>query len=70
MKKPSQSETKNIPIIRKSIVAKKSIKKNEVFSENNLDIKRPGTGLSPMIWDKIIGTRSIKDFDIDELIIK
>lgn len=70
VKKPSQSETKNIPIVRKSIVAKNPIKKDEVFSENNLDIKRPGTGLSPMIWDKIIGTRSIKDFDIDELIIK
>jgi len=70
VKKPSQSETKNIPVVRKSIVAKTPIKKDEVFSENNLDIKRPGTGLSPMIWDKIIGTRSIKDFDIDELIIK
>ena len=67
-KKPSSSEIKNIPIARKSIVAKKIIKKGEGFSEENLTVKRPGTGLSPMLWDKIIGTRATKNFDLDELV--
>jgi N,N'-diacetyllegionaminate synthase len=68
VKKPSPSEIKNIPIARKSIVAKKIIKKGEGFSEENLTVKRPGTGLSPMLWDKIIGTRATKNFDLDELV--
>ena len=67
-KKPSSSEIKNIPHARKSIVAKKIIKKGEGFSEENLTVKRPGTGLSPMLWDKIIGTRATKNFDLDELV--
>jgi len=68
IKKPSQSEIENIPIARKSIVAKTPIKKGELFSEENLTVKRPGTGLSPMLWDKIIGTRATKNFDLDELV--
>ena len=68
VKKPSRSETKNISIARKSIVAKKSIKKGEFFSENNLTIKRPGTGISPMEWDDVIAQKSNKSFSIDELI--
>ena len=70
VKKPSPSETKNIAVIRKSIVAKKDIKKGEVFSDSNLDIKRPGTGLTPMIWDELIGSRATKDFHMDELITR
>ena len=52
----SKSELKNIHIVRKSIVTKTKIKKGEIFRENNLIIKRPGTGVSPMKWDKIIGS--------------
>jgi N,N'-diacetyllegionaminate synthase len=68
IKKPSNSESKNINIARKSIIAKSLIKKGEIFTENNITIKRPGSGISPMQWDKVIGTRSQKDYKEDELI--
>lgn len=68
VKKPSKSEVKNIDIVRKSIVAKKSIKKGELFSEKNLTVKRPGIGISPMEWDNIIGKKSEASFAIDDLI--
>ena len=67
-KEPSKSELKNISIARKSIVAKKKILKGEIFNENNLTIKRPGNGISPMLWDKIIGLKSKKNYQIDDLI--
>lgn len=69
LKEISRSEEKNISIARKSIVAKKFIKKGEIFSENNITTKRPGIGISPMKWDIIIGEIAIKDFEEDELII-
>lgn len=65
-KKPSQSETPNIPIARKSIVASKNIKKGERFTEDNLTTKRPGNGISPMLWDTFIGTVTGKDYFKDE----
>ena len=68
VKKPSQSEIPNIDIVRKSIVAKITIKKGDVLNENNLTIKRPGRGLSPMHWDKVINTKAKKDYQEDELI--
>ena len=68
IKKPSPSEMKNMPIARKSIVAKRSIKKGEKFSEDNLTVKRPGTGLRPMEWDDILKQRSKFNFNVDELI--
>ena len=68
IKKPSNSETKNISIVRKSVVASCNIKKGEVFSEENLGTKRPGTGISPMFWDDIIGQIAKKDFLEDEKI--
>jgi N,N'-diacetyllegionaminate synthase len=68
VKRPSASEFKNIPIARKSIVAAKNIVKGETFSERNITVKRPGTGISPMQWDKILGKRAIKNFKKDELI--
>lgn len=68
VKTPTESEKKNRPIARKSLVAKESIKIGELFSEENLDIKRPGTGLSPMLWDEIIGSKANKDYKSDELI--
>lgn len=67
-KEPSESEKKNISIVRKSIVAKHCIKANEVFTEENLTTKRPGTGLSPMYWDRVINERAKRDFSVDELI--
>ena len=67
-KKPSPSEVKNIPVVRKSIVAGKQIKAGELFSEKNLMIKRPGTGISPMRWDEVLRGRSQKDFKKDDLI--
>jgi len=68
VKKPSHSEIKNIQIARKSIVAKKCIKKGEPFTENNLTVKRPGMGISPMEWDDYMGKIANKDYDLDELI--
>ena len=68
LKNPSPSEIKNIPIARKSIVAKKSIKKGELFTEENLTVKRPGTGISPMEWDTILNKESNFDYNIDQLI--
>ena len=68
IKRPTKSELLNIKLIRKSIVAKKKIRKGQILSEKNLTIKRPGTGLSPMKWDQIIGSIAKKDFNEDELI--
>jgi len=68
IKKPSKSETPNIQIARKSIVAKTTIYKGERFTETNLAIKRPGNGLSPMRWDEIVGTIASKDYQEDELL--
>lgn len=69
-KKPSASEIKNIDIARKSIVAKKNIKKGELLTEENLYIKRPGNGISPMYWYDVLGTNAVKDFAEDELITR
>ena len=68
VKTPSKSEEKNISIVRKSIVAKKNISKGDLFSAENLTTKRPGSGLSPMCWDEVIGQKAKKDFRRDELI--
>lgn len=68
IKKPSKSEEKNIKIVRKSIIANCIIKKGEIFTKNNITVKRPGNGISPMRWDEIIGQRSNKDYQKDELI--
>jgi len=68
VKKPTPSETPNIKIARKSIVASSHIKKGEHFTEENLAIKRPSTGINPMRWDEVVGTVAIKDYGMDELI--
>lgn len=70
VKKPSESEMKNIEIARKSIIASKSILKGEIFTEENLTIKRPGTGISPMKWNEVIGKFAQKDYLTDDLIEK
>lgn len=68
IKKPSESEMKNIEIARKSIVASAQISKGEIFTEENLTIKRPGTGISPMKWDEVIGKVALRDYSTDDLI--
>lgn len=68
IKKPSQSEIKNMAITRKSIVALRAIKSGEIFSIGNLAVKRPGTGISPMDLNKIIGKIARRDFLPDEQI--
>jgi N-acetylneuraminate synthase (EC 2.5.1.56) len=67
-KKVSEAEMKNRLVARKSIVAKCAIKAGEVLSENNITTKRPGSGISPMKWNQVIGTRAVRDFEEDELI--
>lgn len=68
IKKPASAEIKNIAIARKSIVARRAIRKGEIFSEENITVKRPGTGISPMKWDEVIGTAAMRDYGEDELI--
>lgn len=68
IKRPSASELKNKPIARKSLVAKRAIRTGEPFSVENLGTKRPGTGISPMRWDEVVGRLAPRDFATDELI--
>jgi N,N'-diacetyllegionaminate synthase len=68
VKRPSNSESRNLGVIRKSIVANQSIQAGDEFTNLNLATKRPGTGLSPMLWDSIMGTKAKRDFEPDDLI--
>ncbi|HSC81479.1 MAG TPA: N-acetylneuraminate synthase [Chitinolyticbacter sp.] len=68
IKQPTPSEAKNRPIARKSIVAACAIRAGEVFSADNLTIKRPGTGISPMRWPELIGRTASRDYAEDEVI--
>jgi len=68
IKRPAAAEIKNIAIARKSIVARCAIKKGETFTEGNITVKRPGTGISPMKWDEVLGTVAMRDYQEDELI--
>jgi N,N'-diacetyllegionaminate synthase len=68
IKKPSKSELKSKDIVRKSIVARREIKKGEIFTEDNITVKRPGTGISPMRWYEVLGKVAPKDYKEDELI--
>lgn len=67
-KEPSESEKKNIDIVRKSIVAKCDIKAEDLFTEHNLTTKRPGIGISPMRWSEVINQKALKNYKADELI--
>ncbi len=67
-KKPTASEIANKAVARKSIIAACYIKKGETLTEKNLTTKRPGNGISPMNWYKVLGTKAIRDFQEDELI--
>lgn len=64
----TESESKNKSVARKSIVAAKQIKKGEIFTAENLSVKRPGTGISPLKWHDILGKKSQFDYDKEELI--
>jgi N,N'-diacetyllegionaminate synthase len=68
IKRPSPSEVKNKPIARKSLVANQPIKAGELFSAENITAKRPGSGISPMRWDEVLGKVAQKDYEKDELI--
>ena len=68
VKRVTDSERPNIEIARKSIVAIRPIKKGEILTEENIYVKRPGNGVSPMLWDQTIGSEAIRDFAPDELI--
>jgi len=68
VKQLTSSEAYNRPIARKSIVASRPIKAGEILTVENLTTKRPGTGVSPMEWDKVVGSRAVQSFKADELI--
>lgn len=67
-KRVAESERPNIEVARKSIVASRPIAAGEIFTEENITVKRPGNGISPMKWDSVIGQRAKKDFPYDSLI--
>lgn len=66
VKEPTPAERPNIPIARKSIVAATAIQRGELFTEENLTAKRPGTGLSPMLWESVVGQTAPHDFEPDQ----
>lgn len=68
IKRPTASERANLPIVRKSIVASRAIQAGEPFSAENITAKRPGTGISPMYWDALIGRKAMRFYAPDELI--
>ena len=68
VKAPMAVEMKNIAVVRKSIVAKVRIRQGEPLTVDNLTVKRPGTGISPMRWDEIVGTVAQRDYEPDDLI--
>lgn len=68
IKRSSASETKNKAVARKSLVASRAIRAGEAFTEENVTVKRPGTGLSPMRWDEVLGQHAPRDFAPDDLI--
>jgi len=68
IKRAGPSEVRNISIVRKSIVAACPIRQGETFSFDNLIVKRPGSGISPMLWDEVVGKIAHRDFAMDELI--
>ena len=68
VKRPSLSEIKNMAVARKSLVASRLIKVGEKFTSENMTVKRPGTGVSPMRWDEIVGKTALRGYMADELI--
>ncbi|MEX5354150.1 N-acetylneuraminate synthase [Pseudomonas juntendi] len=69
IKRPTPSEVRNKLIARKSLVASKQIRIGEIFTEENITTKRPGTGISPMRWSEVMGKAATRDYEVDELIL-
>ncbi|MEG1875965.1 MAG: N-acetylneuraminate synthase [Lachnospiraceae bacterium] len=69
-KQPSESEQKNMLIARKSIVASKAIREGDIFTEDNITTKRPGSGINPMQWAEVLGQTANRDYEEDELITR
>jgi N,N'-diacetyllegionaminate synthase len=69
IKRVTRSEARNKPVARKSLVASQAIKAGEVLGAHNVTTKRPGTGISPMRWDEVMGRTACRDFAVDELIV-
>ncbi|HET9388282.1 MAG TPA: SAF domain-containing protein, partial [Steroidobacteraceae bacterium] len=67
-KRATAGEAPNRAVVRKSIVAARAIRSGEPFTEANLSVKRPATGISPMRWDEVLGRRAPRDFAVDEAI--
>jgi N,N'-diacetyllegionaminate synthase len=65
-KAPDQVETDVRAVARRSIVARRRIRKGDVITSDDLAVKRPAAGLSPMLWDSVVGTRAVRDFEPDE----
>jgi sialic acid synthase SpsE len=68
IKRPTASERSNLPIVRKSLVAARAIQAGEPFTSENITAKRPGTGISPMHWDELMGRNASRAYAPDELI--
>ena len=68
IKRLTPSEARNRPVARKSLVASQVIQTGEIFSAENITAKRPGTGISPMLWDQVMGRTARREFAADELI--
>lgn len=69
IKQPSSSERKNLVAVRKSIFAAQSIRTGDLFTEEALTVKRPAEGLSPMLWDQVIGKRAPRNYSVGEAIV-
>jgi sialic acid synthase SpsE len=67
-KSPTPSEIRNAGVVRKSIVAARAIEPGEPFTAENIAAKRPGTGISPMRWDEVLGASASRRFEADEMI--
>lgn len=67
-KRVAEAERANITVARKSIVAARHIAAGEVFTADNITVKRPGNGMSPLLWDKVLGHRASQDYEADRLI--
>ena len=67
-KKPASAELRNRDVARRSLVAARPIKKGDMFTAENMAVKRPGTGISPMRWAEILGRKACRDFEADELL--
>ena len=68
LKLPSESELKNLPIVRRSLVARTTINPGDVFRDTNVCAKRPGTGLSPMMYWQLLGRRATRRYEMDDMI--